>query len=53
MAKSKDETQKPIPTHQLMSDERARQMLNVKEAEILQVRVNELANLLWHHEGEN
>lgn len=51
MAKKKVESPKPTPSHELVSDEEARRALKVEEVSIVNSRVNELANLLWRHEG--
>ncbi|KWV96281.1 hypothetical protein [Erythrobacter sp. AP23] len=50
MPNGKDKRPEPLPTHKLLTDEQARELLKVKEVKNLQDRVNELANLLWHHE---
>lgn len=51
MADKKADNPKPTPSHELVSDEEARKALKVEERSIVNSRVNELANLLWHHEG--
>lgn len=51
MPKGKDKRSEPAPPHTLLTDEQAREILEVEEVTILQDRVNELANLLWRHEN--
>lgn len=51
MTKKNNDKPKPLPSHILLTDEHARKLLKVDELRILNDRVNELANLLWRHEG--
>lgn len=39
------------PVHELISDQAAREFLKVSDASIVNARVTELANLIWHHES--
>ena len=51
MPKEKDKKLKPLPSHELLTDEDARTLLKAEELSILDDRVNELANLLWRHDN--
>lgn len=51
MPRKKDERPEPVPTHKIMTDKQARELLKVEEIKILQDRINELTNLLWRREG--
>lgn len=51
--RSHKEAKKPkaTPVHEMVSDEQAREKLEVDDAAIVNARANELAELLWRHEG--
>ncbi|QIG54276.1 hypothetical protein G6N82_09065 [Altererythrobacter sp. BO-6] len=51
MPKKETEKLPPTPPHNLVTDEQAREFLKVEELSILNNRINELANILWRHEG--
>lgn len=51
MAKKKEEKSKITPVHELVTDEQARAALEADDDAILNDRVNDLAKLIWHHEG--
>lgn len=53
MAKKDQDQPRRTPTHEFPTDQRARALLKVDDKAVLDEKINQLANLLWHPEGES
>lgn len=53
MPKKDQDKPRLTPTHEFAPDEKVREALGVDDGVVLDAKINQLANLLWRHEGES